>query len=355
MSTEEKSAVKQSVLNFIYQNPVRPDMSPRLDYRSSLFLNKLSFIPSMAILLIVTLLVGGGVAIGAEKALPGDPLYGIKVGFNEEVRGALAISSEAKADWEVKRAERRLEEAEHLASNGTLDTEVRAIIEANFKAHSERVRNRIADFENKEDFDAAVDVSSNFEVSLRAHEKILAELLEQETDDDLKVEIKPIKTKVGSEAKIARKSREDNEQKVSAKVRVDIKASAEGKLRAAENKIAESQKYIENLNINEEAKIQLRAKVKAAEDLVVEAKVKMDARAYGDAFILLQRAIRTLQEVKLITDANQEFKFQVELNGDSHDDNDDNDEDDEIEGEIEINLDHGGSRKSGELRANIGL
>src|SRR3989344_6955837 len=155
LSEKEKTDVKRSVLNFISQNSVRPNIQPRLNYGSNIFLTKLSFVPSMAIILILTMLIGGGVAVGAEKSLPGDPLYSVKVGFNEEVRGWLSVSEEAKANWEVERAHRRLEEAEALASNGSLSLEARENIEVNFEAHAERVKERIGKFEGKENFKAA--------------------------------------------------------------------------------------------------------------------------------------------------------------------------------------------------------
>ena len=50
----ERSAAKRSVLNFISQNPVRLGVQPRLGYGSNIFLTKLNFASSMAILLILT-------------------------------------------------------------------------------------------------------------------------------------------------------------------------------------------------------------------------------------------------------------------------------------------------------------
>lgn len=317
MSKDEKATIRESVLNFIYQNPVRTEMMPRLSNWSTMFHYKLNYLSIMTILLIISLMFGSGMGLAAEKALPGDSLYPVKIGFNEEVRGWLSISEEAKANWEVERVQKRLEEAELMASQGSLDAETRAVIEANFQAQSEKVKDRIAKFENKDNFNAAVGVSSNFEVALRAHERILARLLDEETDSVLKVEIKPIKVRVDSEAISAKKSREDSEDKISAKVRVDIQSAAEGKLKAAENKIEEVEKFIENMesNLGAEATVQAKAQLTLANQTVVEGRAKLESKAYGDAFVLFQKAIRIAQEAKLLAQARDELKINLQING----------------------------------------
>ena len=130
-------------------------------------------------MLIIALLFGGGASAAAENALPGEILYPVKVAVNEQVVGWLSVSEEAKAKWEAKMAERRLEEAEELSAKQRLDADVKTEIEARFKAHADRVAVRIDNLEAKENFEAASDVASNFEVALRAHERVLKMLVEQ--------------------------------------------------------------------------------------------------------------------------------------------------------------------------------
>ncbi len=129
----------------------------------------------MPIILIIALLVGGGVSVAAEQSLPGDALYPIKISLNESVRGGLSLSSEAKANYEVTKAEKRLVEAEELAAEGKLDTEAQAQIEANFDRFAERVAARIEEVK-KDDPEAAAGIAARFETALSAHEAILAKL-----------------------------------------------------------------------------------------------------------------------------------------------------------------------------------
>ena len=229
LTESEKTAIKQNVLNFISPHPVRSlarakgasledlgeatsngtvrsDIKPRLNYGSNMFLTNLNFGSIMAILLILSVLVSGGIAVGAEHALPGDILYPVKVDVNEEVRGWLATSEEAKGDWEIKRTEKRLEEAEQLADEGSLNTEASENIEANFEAHAQRVRERVEKFKNKENFNAAASLSLNFETALKTHDKILSRLANKK-GNIIEVQVKLIRARIKSEVSESVKER----------------------------------------------------------------------------------------------------------------------------------------------------
>ena len=93
------------------------------------------FMISLVIALMIAL--GGGVSIAAEGSVPGDTLYTVKTQVNEQVRGMIATSAEAKAEWEAKLAERRLEEAAELEAEGKLDADVEQELSAAFTKHAE--------------------------------------------------------------------------------------------------------------------------------------------------------------------------------------------------------------------------
>ena len=202
LTSDEKTAIRQSILNFISRNPIQSSQNRK----PGIFLAKLSFSYGVVMLLAIVLT--------AEKSLPGDTLYPIKVGVNEEVRGWLMASEKDKTNWEIQRVEKRLAEAEELASDGSLDVEAREKIEANFEAHAERVNQRIEKFEDKEDFQTATDVSSKFETSLKAHQMILNRLT-VDSNEEIKKEIQPIEARV--------KSRADNIGKT--RKRIELKGS----------------------------------------------------------------------------------------------------------------------------------
>lgn len=75
------------------------------------------------------------VPVLAERAVPGDSLYAVKVNVNEEVWSSLAFSSFEKIEWETKRLERRIAEAQVLARSGRLTPEVEALVVGAVEGH----------------------------------------------------------------------------------------------------------------------------------------------------------------------------------------------------------------------------
>ncbi|MDO8514510.1 MAG: DUF5667 domain-containing protein [bacterium] len=126
--------------------------------------------PVIAAILVVAV-SGGGVA-AAETSLPGDILYPIKVHVTEEVRATLATTPKAKADWEMDRAERRLEEAATLVLSGKLDEEARAELDTNLDEHIRTAGRNRQQLENENSSDAS-GIGTNIGAVLLARENIL--------------------------------------------------------------------------------------------------------------------------------------------------------------------------------------
>lgn len=265
-----------------------------------------------AIIAIITA-VGGGTSLAAHGSLPGDALYGVKIGFNEKVVAAFKASAEAEATYEATLASRRLEEAAKIAAKNEMNADVRANIEARFDAHADRVGARIAELQAKGDVHAAADLASRFEASLRAHEAILVKL---ESKDE---EVRPLRLAVdgvlettvgvraGLEARIANSTSTEN--------RAEVKVAAEGKLNAATNVIASTKNYIETKKaaLGAEATAEAEARLAVAENLVVEGRAKITAEAYGEAFNLGNEAIRITQEARALVEAKADLNVDVDL------------------------------------------
>jgi hypothetical protein len=78
-----------------------------------------AFALSILAVFLVSLFVGGGLTVASAEALPGDPLYGIKV-TGEEVVLALPRAPGSRAELELTYADRRLSEILALAARGRL-------------------------------------------------------------------------------------------------------------------------------------------------------------------------------------------------------------------------------------------
>ena len=290
LTDTEKSQIRANLL-------VRMGGLGRQINQRSLIFRVIKPMPIFASLLVMAML-GGGVSFAAENSLPGEVFYPIKVKINEEVRATLALSAEAKADWEARRAERRLEELEKLAAAGKLNAETKAKIEANFEKHAEKVKERIAKLESKADVKAAADVSSKLETSLRAHGKILKKFSGTAS----------VAVKADAEAHIASTTRAAIELKLASTTHPNVESAAEGKLKAVEHKLQEVRNFMEKFGTTT---AEAEARLKLAEETIVEGKVKLEAKAYGEAFALFQKAHRIAQEAKLLMQAGKELKIDV--------------------------------------------
>lgn len=109
-----------------------------------------SFASVFAFLLVV------GVPYAAERAVPGDVLYPVKVRLNEEVRSQLALSPYEKIEWETRRVERRIAEARLLAKEGRLTDEVEAEISETVRVHASEAQKGLAELHESDADGAAV-------------------------------------------------------------------------------------------------------------------------------------------------------------------------------------------------------
>ncbi|MDO8466621.1 MAG: DUF5667 domain-containing protein [bacterium] len=180
MKPEEKSDLRARLYAVAKGEAVMSEPVSRQANQRSVIFRFLKPMPMFASLMIA-LLAGGGVSFASENSLPGDILYPIKVGINEEIRAKITLSAEAKADWEVRRAERRLEEAEKLSNNGELDEEKKAIVEARFEQHAAKAGQQAEKSEERALVKAKAKSLVKLEAVLQKHGRILSRLAEKDS------------------------------------------------------------------------------------------------------------------------------------------------------------------------------
>ena len=326
LSPEEREKMREGLRSFIKHNPVREeiDVRPQLQQRSWIPYLRLKPMPVFAVIAVIILMVGGGTSLAAESALPGDALYLVKVSVNEEVRGAFALSDEAKARLAASLAERRLQEAATLAAEGRLTAEAQAEIESRFNTHVEKFEAKANQLAARGKANAAAELSSNLEASLRAHSQILGNFeaeakaeAETDTDTDTRVEVRPLTTAIKVGIGTIERARTNAEAKVSAGAAADVEAAAEGKLKAATNKIAEARGAISRTKGSIEADVtaQAEAELKLAEEAMIEGKADLEADLFAKAFVSFDRAHRLAQEAHLLINAAQRFRINLRDEG----------------------------------------
>src|SRR3989344_6698441 len=185
-SKQEKKVLRENLEAYLKFHPVRMEEGERLHVqRSSVLVYSLQVFlrkKAMPIILILALMFGGGgVSYAAEGAVPGDALYPIKVSVNEEVRDIVALTPEAKADWESRLVERRLEEAEKLAeATGAIPPAAQEIIEEKLEKHIEKLEIHLSRVEEKKNVAGAAEISAKLETTLRAHITVLEKVHERQ-------------------------------------------------------------------------------------------------------------------------------------------------------------------------------
>jgi len=123
LSSEASSRIRARLLAHMRENPVQAVHSPyqRLFIRSPFMalLRK----PVAVLMVLVLVSLGGASTYAAAGALPGEPLYAMKVNVIEPVKGVLAITREAKAEFNASIALTRVKEVEELAAKEQLTPE----------------------------------------------------------------------------------------------------------------------------------------------------------------------------------------------------------------------------------------
>ncbi len=167
MRADERRELRERVLSYMEYHPLPASMRASvkahkhvadtpapsleeffyLDFKSWQVRSTLS---ALSLLLIV------GVPFAAERTVPGDVLYPVKVRVNEEVYSELSLSSYEKLAWETRRVERRIAEARLLAKEGKLTNEAEAQITENVKEHTANAQKELAVLRESNADEAAV-------------------------------------------------------------------------------------------------------------------------------------------------------------------------------------------------------
>lgn len=317
LDAQKKAAVRSEIVNYMRATgAVREQEVTRhsIGKRSATLTNaktNMKFI-RFAALVAVLVLLGGGTSFAAERALPGDALYPVKVNVNEKVSAAFQLSAEDKANFDARLAERRLAEAGTLAARGRLNAEASARVQKSFEEFSARVEARIEALRESGNEEAAEAVSSRFEASLEAHARALEALKARfeagasasSTSSD-SGNFEAI-IKLGMPVRAALKSAQgrylDAQAKASSSIAVRGEAAAEARIDAADESIDDARRMLADKKgeIGAEISAKAEAELDSAEALLVRAKARAEAEAYVDAILMANRAARTAHQVKFL-------------------------------------------------------
>lgn len=307
---EKPVVTKESIIRHSTMSQIWSDRLERLEA-----FKEILFIRPMPLFLILALILGGGVSVAAEQALPGDVLYPVKVGINESVRGWIAISNTDEAKLSVDLAERRLAEAEALASKGKLDDDVRADVEVRFKYHADDAREHIASLAGDDSTRMnALAISSDFESKLRAHVDILSAI--SSADPNVAASVGPIVMMVNIETGAVSIVKADAETGVATTANpgddVKFKTAAEKKWKQANKMVSIARELFAKPQVADVATyVDAEARVKIAVSLLEQGKIYFEAGAYRKAFITFQEAFSIAQKAVIVLRGGNQFGISI--------------------------------------------
>jgi hypothetical protein len=176
LSEHEKAYIREALRSFMRANPKPVPVSIRfLDaFERIAFSPRLQFASALAAMVLVA---GSGTAFAAQSALPGDPLYGVKVNIEEPIQGAFAGSAQAKATWNSQLAARRLSEAVQLATQNKLTPQAATTIAGGLNQATEQFDASVAELAtSSSNVATAASLESSMEAMLAANTQLMARI-----------------------------------------------------------------------------------------------------------------------------------------------------------------------------------
>lgn len=307
LKKEDKLRIRKNLYSFMRENPLPP--TPALTFGQIFKKHAIAF--SIVILLVS----GSGISFAAEGSAPGNILYPVKKA-NERMLSSLILSEEFQANWELKKAERRLVEAEKLASQAELEEDKIASIENDFEEHARTINERIAELQLDNKFREAAELSSDFETSLKAHDKILTRIIKSKTNAISGAE--PLAFNVRAKSNVAERARitsEDNVLSAPADEEKTDDNTIEGRTNKAENRILKIHRLLNKLSpfLAENIREKTLNQIEFVDELMMQAQDYITQGEFGKAFIILQQANRISGELEIILSAGEDVSNNIKI------------------------------------------
>ncbi|MBP9757497.1 MAG: hypothetical protein KBD06_02765 [Candidatus Pacebacteria bacterium] len=316
LSANERIQMKNVLLSVMNENPVQATSTvvPRYEHILSYFDS--GTLRPVGFAFALVLVVGVGTSYAAGTALPGDPLYAVKVGFTEPIQGVLNVSPVAQAEWDTELLSRRLEEAATLAAHGNLNDSARNAIETQIAINADNVNKSVNRLKSSDEGAvAAASVESGLEASLVGHERVLTGLsvdLPKQAQS-----IAPLLHKVREQAEATNSKRKASEQSLSGRSESTMRAAASNQQRNARNKIREIRTLTAGSQLQASTTIEASSSAKAIEDAIESAESKFNEGKYTEALNTFQATIRAAKAVEV--NLNAESRLSDDIQGNSDD------------------------------------
>ncbi len=263
----------------------------------------------VVIVLLITLIAGGGVSYASESALPGTVLYPVKIHINEGVQSVFMVSSERRGAWEAELLNRRLQEAELLAYNNRFTGSAKTEVESLIRLQSQKLRKLAQVLLDRGEVNIASVVSTNLEIPLRVHEVLLQRLAvtaPENQDED----IQSLATALSVEKREVEKVRADLESKEHVLLGGNRVAAVQGKLVSSANTLRRVQNAFSKTEntLGDGTISDVKAKLSLADGLRSEGAEALEDNDLERAYESFQGAIRLGREAQLLVESEKKLR-----------------------------------------------
>lgn len=169
MNAEERNLLTKSV--DFYMNKNLPKTSVKSPFYSILVSHNRIYGAVFSFAFV--LLVGVNTYFFAEKSLPGEVLYPLKVDVIEPLQYTMTVDEISKASLEAHNLDTRLREAELLDVQGKLSDAALSDLQGRINTHADSFDNIINNLNNNALITDDSDVKIDFEAKVEAHSKII--------------------------------------------------------------------------------------------------------------------------------------------------------------------------------------
>ena len=249
-------------------------------------------------LFLLIVLGASSVSAYAERSLPGEPLYNLKVNFNEKIAAFFLTSPIDKANRESSLVEKRFEEAHELTLKGKLSAASREIVEQQLDKHTEKINDYLKIFQAEKEFGHAAEIQIRLEVALMAGEKLLSKA------GNLSAEITPFAAKVKNELTNISSNRADLHKSLAEETKNDLSVISGERQRMAQSAYAGIERLVQenksSLFANDYRKLASRA-----HDDLISAQKLMNALLYKEAIVLFDEVFRLYREAEILSETQK--------------------------------------------------
>jgi hypothetical protein len=312
----EKRDLRRKLLEYVQMRPIRTETTYRLPLvegatntrgqLSHFSIFSFKFISGVTALF---LMVGTGVSWAAEGALPGELLYPVKVAVNEEVVARLAAGGEGKAQWEGKRIERRLVEAEQLVVAGKFDSTAQALITSSLENHLSKATTEIKNIAiEPSKIAAANDLSVRLESKLRMHTQILSGL-----EGDGGDSADGIASAAAAGAMAVAEVRAEANEKTLANESISKQAALDHQLSSAKAKKELEDLITSNSDADLDVKDAVAKQLERIAELEISGKSKLEAGDYTGAFADYQKTVQLVEEAKVLFGVKKNLNIDITI------------------------------------------